>query len=702
MDKKRGEQNDHDTLFSVSHLRQPLLSANNPREAKAKMKKLKGKRAEGKVEPVNKKKRKRGTGGKPSKPVREITQAEKTLLKKKSHSNSAFKGERVKGKVKHKVVKYLAPVEPVNKKKSKRRTGGKPSKPVREITQEEKTILEKKSRSDSAFERDRALIILYSSEHRSVKEISETVSKEQRTVKRVIKQFNEIGFKVFERKKAKEAQPKFTNEEQIPEILHSQKVRLQYTSDPEFLKKRGAQNLDRRILLMMAAIVAVGAFAMPNMLATFAGSHTMEKSDPSLSGPEGPGNVDLNCQECHAYISSELGASNSSIETEKEHKQVSYLSVWTTYSTLGDPDAPSLVSFVNTTSTKYPYWSNPTTGPVDAKGRYVAFAFLGEPEYASATSSTMILGPDGQPMRDPVNGYSNVFYAVNGSAYNFNLSAGTGASAPYHGSQMSYKFFTGQTKVKWNKVYDAATGRVVYNSTNAADWNWATQIDVSGSGGALTKPTVFLGSRNVINLTDGTGTITIAQDNNAQCYVCHRAQIFNVEGSHTKVTVRGCTDAQCHGGSADKNWTGEDSLKNTDAAYRSKFGEWFQVGNCGAAGCHSGEYGYKRQPANEIGAKMSDRTDAHNRWFVGLKTQNSAYKDGNGKNISADYYSCLGCHTHTGLKLQITRPGAYDVNIFKDSATIADYNYGSLSAEINGSVPVTNVSIKEQGTVWQR
>ncbi len=111
-------------------------------------------------------------------------------------------------------MKYLGPVEPV--KGRKRKSGGagrKPSIFVREITPEEKSLMETKSRSKVSFERDRALILLYSSERKSVKEISEKISREQRMVRRVITQFNETGFTVFERKKAKGAEPKFTDEQ---------------------------------------------------------------------------------------------------------------------------------------------------------------------------------------------------------------------------------------------------------------------------------------------------------------------------------------------------------------------------------------------------------------------------------------------------------------------------------------------------------
>lgn len=130
------------------------------------------------------------------------------------------KGERVNGKVKQKVVKYLGAVEPVKERRRKRGAGRKPSIFARELTQEEKTMLEKKSRSSSAFERDRALILLYSSEHMDVKQICEKVSREVRTVRGVIRRFNETGLKVFECKKTKGAEPKFT-EEQRARVLQA-------------------------------------------------------------------------------------------------------------------------------------------------------------------------------------------------------------------------------------------------------------------------------------------------------------------------------------------------------------------------------------------------------------------------------------------------------------------------------------------------
>lgn len=147
-------------------------------------------------------------------------------------------------------------------------------------------MLLQKKRSSKVFERDRAVIILYSARGMDVKTICEKISREQRMVRRAIHDFNKYGLKALIRKKAKGAKPKFTGEqrtrvleavmtdprklnlpfttwslpklkaylikrgvvdsisiETIRKILHSQGVRLtksrrwQYSNDPDFFKK---------------------------------------------------------------------------------------------------------------------------------------------------------------------------------------------------------------------------------------------------------------------------------------------------------------------------------------------------------------------------------------------------------------------------------------------------------------------------------
>jgi transposase len=123
----------------------------------------------------------------------------------------------VESKVQQKVIKYLGPVDPVIKRK--KNLGRKPSIFVRELTKNEKDNLQSQKYSNISFKRDRALIILYSSMKQSVEQICNKISRERKMVVRVIKDFNNTGLKVLERKKSPGAKPKFTNEQRA-KLLH--------------------------------------------------------------------------------------------------------------------------------------------------------------------------------------------------------------------------------------------------------------------------------------------------------------------------------------------------------------------------------------------------------------------------------------------------------------------------------------------------
>jgi transposase len=195
----------------------------------------------------------------------------------------ARKSYRVNGKVRH-TSKYLGPVEPVAKRKKGQ--GRKPSIFVRTLRPGEIAELNRAKRSSESFRKDRARILLLSSQRKSIKEICSSLSKDRKSVTSAIKAFNAQGTKALIRKKAKGAKPKFTKEqrtrvleavmteprklnlpfttwslpklkayliesravdsisiETIRKILHSQGVKLtkskrwQYSNDPDFFKK---------------------------------------------------------------------------------------------------------------------------------------------------------------------------------------------------------------------------------------------------------------------------------------------------------------------------------------------------------------------------------------------------------------------------------------------------------------------------------
>lgn len=136
------------------------------------------------------------------------------------------KGIRVGKKVRQKVIKYLGAVESVVKRKKNQ--GRKPVIFVRELNDEEIIELNRCVRSEDAFKRDRARIILASHSTKSVPEICKVLSKDRKTVVRAIKSFNESGIKSLERKKARGRPPRFTEE-------HRAKILQTVLTEPRLL-----------------------------------------------------------------------------------------------------------------------------------------------------------------------------------------------------------------------------------------------------------------------------------------------------------------------------------------------------------------------------------------------------------------------------------------------------------------------------------
>lgn len=120
-------------------------------------------------------------------------------------------GARLAGNgVRQKVLKYLGPVDPVYKKAG----GGKKRKTnasiyVRKPSDGEIAELKKAERSESAFTRDRAKIILLSSLGLAPVEIAEKTGCEKRKTRTAIREFNKKGLPALQRGRAKGAERKF-------------------------------------------------------------------------------------------------------------------------------------------------------------------------------------------------------------------------------------------------------------------------------------------------------------------------------------------------------------------------------------------------------------------------------------------------------------------------------------------------------------
>jgi hypothetical protein len=128
---------------------------------------------------------------------------------------------RTEGKIKKITLKCLGPVNPIYRVRNKRKTNA--SIYLRSITKAEKDKLSQALHSSNAFARDRARIILLSSEKIPAVAIALKVSCEPRKARMAIKAFNEQGLKALERRKAKGAEAKFSKEDRLAIMLHFSK-----------------------------------------------------------------------------------------------------------------------------------------------------------------------------------------------------------------------------------------------------------------------------------------------------------------------------------------------------------------------------------------------------------------------------------------------------------------------------------------------
>jgi len=119
------------------------------------------------------------------------------------------RGVREGNSVRQKVIKYLGPVEPkyrIGKKREKTNA----SIYAREISIDERAKLEFATKNTRAFTRDRAKIIILSSQHLFSRQIAEKLGFDKRKIRAAIKAFNSQGLQSLQRKKAPGAIPKFT------------------------------------------------------------------------------------------------------------------------------------------------------------------------------------------------------------------------------------------------------------------------------------------------------------------------------------------------------------------------------------------------------------------------------------------------------------------------------------------------------------
>ncbi len=170
--------------------------------------------------------------------------------------------------------------------------------------------------------------------------------------------------------------------------------------------------------------------------------------------------------------------------------------------------------------------------------------------------------------------------------------------------------------------------------------------------------TNYVGANKDLNISAGINNVTVA----GACRMCHLMEddAVNIAGTHTKITIRTCIDANCHGDSP---------------------------------GTGSTEY----IDAGSVGGKLSNSSDAHSAFFGAMKGADSSYPNEDGGNYSAGFYACLACHTHLEMNMNLTRPQAFNINMTMDEATNAFVIEGPA---INYTNMNQTYAQREKGSVW--
>ena len=324
---------------------------------------------------------------------------------------------------------------------------------------------------------------------------------------------------------------------------------------------------------MILAIAAVGLFAMPSLLATYAGTHTIVDNDPALKGPSGKA---LDCRECHDYIfrAANMAGNNNSQD------------IWTRHNgSAADQDYTTYLGYYGTDMT---------------------------------TNITSIGG------------------AVNMS--NSNVSS----KAPYN------LFFTAKSNQSSLKVkYGDILGRNA--STTGPTGAWYV-VDVAGP--------LSIDPTGVGRYDSGKVNDDISGKEWSGCLFCHRSAFF-YGGTHTTVQDH----ARDHGASTVVGANGQ--IRPAGISY---------MGDVPGKQTTSTISGYSKSA--ETGKSLNKTADAHNKWFDASAAQPDSYLNPQtGENYTKDYYTCMGCHTHADVQLDITKSTGFNATIDSTSVEAISISY---------------------------
>ncbi len=202
------------------------------------------------------------------------------------------------------------------------------------------------------------------------------------------------------------------------------------------------------------------------------------------------------------------------------------------------------------------------------------------------------------------------------------------------------------------------------SATNLSD-------DVAQRHRIASENTAYIGFDNPINISrDGLPIVGASMVN--VCLMCHVAEADSlaINGIHTKIVIRVCTDLDCHGDQS---------------------------------GTTSGSIGAFSESTTNVTGRINQTTDAHSNFYRPLSQRNSTiYRNEDGGFYDEGFIACMGCHTHVGLDLEFKRPNKFSLNMtFNNTGGVPDWRLSGQGLTVNFSSTNISISTKSPGTVWE-
>ena len=242
------------------------------------------------------------------------------------------------------------------------------------------------------------------------------------------------------------------------------------------------------------------------------------------------------------------------------------------------------------------------------------------------------------------------------------------ATAKFAGSHTwEFNASTGVTGLKCGKCHVYIVSEINNSNAKALAGNAITaHLNASNA-------TEYIGKGKPLNFSGPGATWDATYDN--VCWMCHVVEGgASVSGTHTRVTIRVCTDVDCHGN------------------YNNQSDDGGTVTSCDIWG----------EDHCNVTGRINNTADAHRNFYYPLTRYTSPYGNENGGQYDYGFVACLACHTHVGLDLNFTRPNKlsarFNLTAMTGSTQTSPWNITKL--EVNTSSTNTTVGGKAPGSVW--